>query len=238
MSNRSDANMEHSDSQGSNDTIKITPQFAPHVKPKVYESFILLHYNWPVEFSFVGVNMNYITKSNIITSCFEPTFFLFLQGDPLRTLPLSLGGSVESLPARTQCLAPSDSKRMSADLSELEHKVPFAPAGNTRHYTVPQNTLKQSWRGGNQGNLICPLPTQMKLDNKLASVLKIYWVLRDIALHTIYCVLTNTSMYKYVSLCEVFSDTHPGKNVITALGLNNRSIWELITGTYIRKRNV
>uniref|UniRef100_A0AAX7TXV3 Mitogen-activated protein kinase kinase kinase 7 n=1 Tax=Astatotilapia calliptera TaxID=8154 RepID=A0AAX7TXV3_ASTCA len=27
---RSDANMEHSDSQGSNDTIKITPQFAPH----------------------------------------------------------------------------------------------------------------------------------------------------------------------------------------------------------------
>uniref|UniRef100_A0A3Q4BIW6 Mitogen-activated protein kinase kinase kinase 7 n=1 Tax=Mola mola TaxID=94237 RepID=A0A3Q4BIW6_MOLML len=76
VSNKSDANMEHSDSQGSNDTIKITPQF----------------------------------------------------GDPLRTLPLSRGGSVESLPARTQCLAASDSKRMSADLSELEHKVPFAPA--------------------------------------------------------------------------------------------------------------
>lgn len=35
MSNKSDANMEHSDSQGSNDTIKITPQFAPHLKPKV-----------------------------------------------------------------------------------------------------------------------------------------------------------------------------------------------------------
>uniref|UniRef100_A0A665VHV1 Mitogen-activated protein kinase kinase kinase 7 n=1 Tax=Echeneis naucrates TaxID=173247 RepID=A0A665VHV1_ECHNA len=34
-SNKSDANMEHSDSQGSNDTIKITPQFAPHFKPKV-----------------------------------------------------------------------------------------------------------------------------------------------------------------------------------------------------------
>uniref|UniRef100_A0A4W6DGC3 Mitogen-activated protein kinase kinase kinase 7 n=1 Tax=Lates calcarifer TaxID=8187 RepID=A0A4W6DGC3_LATCA len=33
-SNKSDANMEHSDSQGSNDTIKITPQFAPHFKPK------------------------------------------------------------------------------------------------------------------------------------------------------------------------------------------------------------
>uniref|UniRef100_A0A673BHB9 Mitogen-activated protein kinase kinase kinase 7 n=1 Tax=Sphaeramia orbicularis TaxID=375764 RepID=A0A673BHB9_9TELE len=42
---------------------------------------------------------------------------------PLRTLPLSRGGSVESLPARTQCLASSDSKRMSADLSELEPKI-------------------------------------------------------------------------------------------------------------------
>ncbi|XP_074470875.1 mitogen-activated protein kinase kinase kinase 7 isoform X2 [Sebastes fasciatus] len=81
--NRSDANMEHSDSQGSNDTIKITPQFAPYFKPKA---------------------------------------------DPLRTLPLSRGGSVESLPARTQCLASSDSKRMSADLSELEPKIPFTPA--------------------------------------------------------------------------------------------------------------
>ncbi|KAM9704563.1 mitogen-activated protein kinase kinase kinase 7 isoform 2-T2 [Menidia menidia] len=80
-STRSDANMEHSDSQGSNDTIKITPQFAPHLKPK---------------------------------------------GDPLRTLPLSRGGSVESL--RTQCLPSSDSKRMSADLSELEPKMSFAPA--------------------------------------------------------------------------------------------------------------
>ncbi|XP_043963150.1 mitogen-activated protein kinase kinase kinase 7 isoform X2 [Gambusia affinis] len=82
-SNRSDVNMEHSDSQGSNDTIKITPQFAPHFKPK---------------------------------------------GDPLRTLPLSRGGSVESLPARTQCFASSDSKRMSADLSELEPTVQFTPS--------------------------------------------------------------------------------------------------------------
>ncbi|KAK9531210.1 hypothetical protein VZT92_010651 [Zoarces viviparus] len=82
-SSKSDANMEHSDSQGSNDTIKITPQFAPYFKPKA---------------------------------------------DPLRTLPLSRGGSVESLPARTQCLASSDSKRMSADLSELEPKMPFTPA--------------------------------------------------------------------------------------------------------------
>uniref|UniRef100_A0A671U6E1 Mitogen-activated protein kinase kinase kinase 7 n=1 Tax=Sparus aurata TaxID=8175 RepID=A0A671U6E1_SPAAU len=40
-SNKSDANMEHSDSQGSNDTIKITPQFAPHFKPKVNQFFLL-----------------------------------------------------------------------------------------------------------------------------------------------------------------------------------------------------
>ncbi|TKS75780.1 Mitogen-activated protein kinase kinase kinase 7 [Collichthys lucidus] len=86
-SNKSDPNMEHSDSQGSNDTIKITPQFA-HFKPK---------------------------------------------GDPLRTLPLSRGGSVESLPARTQCLASSDSKRMSADLSELEPKMPFSPAARPQY---------------------------------------------------------------------------------------------------------
>ncbi|XP_061563431.1 mitogen-activated protein kinase kinase kinase 7 isoform X2 [Cololabis saira] len=81
-SNRSDANMEHSDSQGSNDTIKITPQFAPYFKPK---------------------------------------------GDP-RTLSLSRGGSVESLPGRT--LASSD-KRMSADLSELESKTSFGPAATS-----------------------------------------------------------------------------------------------------------
>uniref|UniRef100_A0A665VGE5 Mitogen-activated protein kinase kinase kinase 7 n=1 Tax=Echeneis naucrates TaxID=173247 RepID=A0A665VGE5_ECHNA len=72
-SNKSDANMEHSDSQGSNDTIKIT------------------------------------------------------------TLPLSRGGSVESLPARTQCLPSSDSKRMSADLSELEPKMPFAPSARPQY---------------------------------------------------------------------------------------------------------
>uniref|UniRef100_A0A4W6DGB3 Mitogen-activated protein kinase kinase kinase 7 n=1 Tax=Lates calcarifer TaxID=8187 RepID=A0A4W6DGB3_LATCA len=41
-SNKSDANMEHSDSQGSNDTIKITPQFAPHFKPKVCPSLTFL----------------------------------------------------------------------------------------------------------------------------------------------------------------------------------------------------
>uniref|UniRef100_A0AAQ4PS61 Mitogen-activated protein kinase kinase kinase 7 n=1 Tax=Gasterosteus aculeatus aculeatus TaxID=481459 RepID=A0AAQ4PS61_GASAC len=85
-SSKSDANMEHSDSQGSNDTIKITPQFAPYFKPKA---------------------------------------------DPLRTLPLSRGGSVESLPARTQCPTLSDNKRMSADLSELEPKMPFTPAASS-----------------------------------------------------------------------------------------------------------
>ncbi|XP_047243640.1 mitogen-activated protein kinase kinase kinase 7 isoform X1 [Girardinichthys multiradiatus] len=86
-SNRSDP-MEHNDSQGSNDTIKITPQFAPHFKPK---------------------------------------------GDSLRTLSLSRGGSVESLPARTQCIASSDGKRMSADLSELEPTMQFAPAARTQY---------------------------------------------------------------------------------------------------------
>ncbi|MEQ2234376.1 hypothetical protein ILYODFUR_031217 [Ilyodon furcidens] len=80
--------MEHNDSQGSNDTIKITPQFAPHFKPK---------------------------------------------GDSLRTLSLSRGGSVESLPARSQCVASSDSKRMSADLSELEPTMQFAPAARTQY---------------------------------------------------------------------------------------------------------
>ncbi|XP_054900297.1 mitogen-activated protein kinase kinase kinase 7 isoform X1 [Poeciliopsis prolifica] len=87
-SNRSDVNMEHSDSQGSNDTIKITPQFAPHFRPK---------------------------------------------GDSLRTLPLSRGSSVESLPARTQCFASSDSKRMSADLSELEPTMQFTPAARSQY---------------------------------------------------------------------------------------------------------
>lgn len=42
-SNKSEANMEHSDSQGSNDTIKITPQFAPHFKPKVNQFFLILN---------------------------------------------------------------------------------------------------------------------------------------------------------------------------------------------------
>ncbi|XP_077444076.1 mitogen-activated protein kinase kinase kinase 7 isoform X1 [Stigmatopora argus] len=67
--NQFDANIEHSDSQRSNDTIKSAPQFAAHFKPK---------------------------------------------GDLLRTLPLSRGGSFESLPVR------SSEKRMSADLSELK----------------------------------------------------------------------------------------------------------------------
>ncbi|XP_038145141.1 mitogen-activated protein kinase kinase kinase 7 isoform X2 [Cyprinodon tularosa] len=83
-SNRSDGNMSHSDSQGSNDTIKIPPQFAPHFKPKV---------------------------------------------EPLRPWPLSRGGSVESLPARIQCFQTPDSKRMSADLSELDPTMQFAPTG-------------------------------------------------------------------------------------------------------------
>nr|XP_057932352.1 mitogen-activated protein kinase kinase kinase 7 isoform X2 [Doryrhamphus excisus] len=87
-SNKSDANIEHSDSQGSSDTIKITPQFAHHFKPKV---------------------------------------------DPLRTLPLSRGGSFESLSARTQGLTSSDTKRMSADLSELEPNMGFTPAARPQY---------------------------------------------------------------------------------------------------------
>uniref|UniRef100_A0A674E029 Mitogen-activated protein kinase kinase kinase 7 n=1 Tax=Salmo trutta TaxID=8032 RepID=A0A674E029_SALTR len=88
-SSKSDTNMEHGYSQGSNDTIKIKPQFAHQFRPKVKQ-----------------------------------------QGDPLRSLPLSRGGSVESLSGRTHSLVASESKRMSADLSELEHRVPFAAAGN------------------------------------------------------------------------------------------------------------
>uniref|UniRef100_A0A3Q2YDI3 Mitogen-activated protein kinase kinase kinase 7 n=1 Tax=Hippocampus comes TaxID=109280 RepID=A0A3Q2YDI3_HIPCM len=54
-------------------------------------------------------------------------FLIYTSGDPLRTLPLSRGGSFESLPARTQGLISSDNKRMSADLSELEPKIGFVP---------------------------------------------------------------------------------------------------------------
>ncbi|XP_062857913.1 mitogen-activated protein kinase kinase kinase 7 isoform X2 [Trichomycterus rosablanca] len=51
------------------------------------------------------------------------------KADPLRPgLPLSRGGSVESLSGRTHCLVSSDSKRMSADLSELEPRMPFSTA--------------------------------------------------------------------------------------------------------------
>ncbi|GAA6071524.1 mitogen-activated protein kinase kinase kinase 7 isoform X1, partial [Tachysurus ichikawai] len=53
------------------------------------------------------------------------------KADPLRPgLPLSRGGSVESLSGRTHCLPSSDSKRMSADFSELrqDDKLPFSPA--------------------------------------------------------------------------------------------------------------
>ncbi|XP_071006438.1 mitogen-activated protein kinase kinase kinase 7-like isoform X2 [Oncorhynchus clarkii lewisi] len=87
-SSKSDTNVEHVDSQGSNDTIKIKPQFAHQFRPK---------------------------------------------GDPLRSLPLSRGGSVESLSGRTHSLVASESKRMSADLSELEHRVPFAPAARPQY---------------------------------------------------------------------------------------------------------
>uniref|UniRef100_A0A8C9VGH8 Mitogen-activated protein kinase kinase kinase 7 n=1 Tax=Scleropages formosus TaxID=113540 RepID=A0A8C9VGH8_SCLFO len=87
-SGRSDANMEHTDSQRSNDTIKIMePKFPPPFKPKGE-----------------GMWTNH---------------------------PLSRVGSVESLSGRPQCPASSDSKRMSTDLSELDHRVPFGPTATS-----------------------------------------------------------------------------------------------------------
>ena len=59
------------------------------------------------------------------------------QGDPLRSLPLSRGGSVESLSARSQGLLSSEGKRMSTDLSELEPKLPFTPAGKACLHSAP-----------------------------------------------------------------------------------------------------
>jgi hypothetical protein len=41
-SNKSDTNMEHGDSPGSNDTIKITPQFAHQFRPKVTQQPVLV----------------------------------------------------------------------------------------------------------------------------------------------------------------------------------------------------
>lgn len=184
-SNKSDANMEHSDSQGSNDTIKITPQFPPHFKPKVKQFVIVMRTIFSVimdidrsynrkkilsrqasggpwlspgfgpdpslhvtpSVSAFPVSLLWLSNNKCINTtkifCSE-SFLMFLQGDPLRTLPLSRGGSVESLPSRTQCMASSDSKRMSADLSELEPKMPFTPSGNSRHYTAQSDTWKQN----------------------------------------------------------------------------------------------
>uniref|UniRef100_A0A8B9RGX0 Mitogen-activated protein kinase kinase kinase 7 n=1 Tax=Astyanax mexicanus TaxID=7994 RepID=A0A8B9RGX0_ASTMX len=63
------------------------------------------------------------------------------KADPMRPgLPLSRGGSVESLSGRTHCLASSDSKRMSADLSELEVKTPFS-TGNAHVCTHQVNMV-------------------------------------------------------------------------------------------------
>uniref|UniRef100_A0A8C8GV68 Mitogen-activated protein kinase kinase kinase 7 n=1 Tax=Oncorhynchus tshawytscha TaxID=74940 RepID=A0A8C8GV68_ONCTS len=112
-SSKSDTNMEHVDSQGSNDTIKIKPQFPNSI-----------------------------------------CFVCALQGDPLRSLPLSRGGSVESLSGRTHSLVASESKRMSADLSELEHRVPFAPAGNVRIYNLhtPQWIMQEDSRNSSRSS--------------------------------------------------------------------------------------
>ncbi|KAJ8356049.1 hypothetical protein SKAU_G00188430 [Synaphobranchus kaupii] len=55
------------------------------------------------------------------------------KGDTIWSLPLSRGGSVESLAGRPQCLASSDSKRMSTDLSELEHRMPFGSTARPQY---------------------------------------------------------------------------------------------------------
>uniref|UniRef100_A0A8C9T7B0 Mitogen-activated protein kinase kinase kinase 7 n=1 Tax=Scleropages formosus TaxID=113540 RepID=A0A8C9T7B0_SCLFO len=100
-SGRSDANMEHTDSQRSNDTIKIMePKFPPPFKPKGE-----------------GMWTNH---------------------------PLSRVGSVESLSGRPQCPASSDSKRMSTDLSELDHRVPFGPTGRVTPPAGSRNSSRSS----------------------------------------------------------------------------------------------
>uniref|UniRef100_A0A8D0CD97 Mitogen-activated protein kinase kinase kinase 7 n=1 Tax=Scleropages formosus TaxID=113540 RepID=A0A8D0CD97_SCLFO len=66
----------------------------------------------------------------IPVQCSAPTLFTgcCMQGEGMWTNhPLSRVGSVESLSGRPQCPASSDSKRMSTDLSELDHRVPFGP---------------------------------------------------------------------------------------------------------------
>ncbi|KAG9336144.1 hypothetical protein JZ751_002491 [Albula glossodonta] len=51
------------------------------------------------------------------------------KGETMRAgLPLSRGGSVESLSGRTLSLATCEGKRMSTDLSELEHRATLGPA--------------------------------------------------------------------------------------------------------------
>uniref|UniRef100_A0AAY4D352 Mitogen-activated protein kinase kinase kinase 7 n=1 Tax=Denticeps clupeoides TaxID=299321 RepID=A0AAY4D352_9TELE len=85
--NRSDANMEHGDSPGNNDTIKSMETKYTPFKPKA---------------------------------------------ETLRP-GLSRRGSVESLSVRNQCLSSADGKRMSADLSELEPKMAFAPPARPQY---------------------------------------------------------------------------------------------------------
>uniref|UniRef100_A0A669DMG7 Mitogen-activated protein kinase kinase kinase 7 n=1 Tax=Oreochromis niloticus TaxID=8128 RepID=A0A669DMG7_ORENI len=80
---------------------------------------------YPYQYSDEGQS-NSATSTG--TSHVKVVFVFVFQGDTLRNVSLSRGGSVESLSARTQCPSSSDSKRISADLSELETKMPFAPA--------------------------------------------------------------------------------------------------------------
>uniref|UniRef100_A0A674DZ00 Mitogen-activated protein kinase kinase kinase 7 n=1 Tax=Salmo trutta TaxID=8032 RepID=A0A674DZ00_SALTR len=94
---------------------------------------------YPYQYSDEGQSNSASSTGISLIKCTVAQQYLFClcsQGDPLRSLPLSRGGSVESLSGRTHSLVASESKRMSADLSELEHRVPFAAAGNVRIYNL------------------------------------------------------------------------------------------------------
>uniref|UniRef100_A0A8C2CDJ5 Mitogen-activated protein kinase kinase kinase 7 n=1 Tax=Cyprinus carpio TaxID=7962 RepID=A0A8C2CDJ5_CYPCA len=76
------------------------------------------------------------------------------KSDPLRPgHPLSRGGSVESLSGRPQFLASSDSKRMSTDLSELEHRLPFAPISYPVAPSIgPETSQRQDSRNSSRAS--------------------------------------------------------------------------------------
>uniref|UniRef100_A0A674E077 Mitogen-activated protein kinase kinase kinase 7 n=1 Tax=Salmo trutta TaxID=8032 RepID=A0A674E077_SALTR len=92
--------------------------------------------------SSTGISLSFVVFHDLkCTVAQQYLFCLCSQGDPLRSLPLSRGGSVESLSGRTHSLVASESKRMSADLSELEHRVPFAAYKRGHRKTASFGTI-------------------------------------------------------------------------------------------------